>query len=58
MARKVVIDDRLPVDRVGGLICSFTRVPGELWVSVLEKAFVKLHGQWCNAHFRMLQHSY
>ena len=44
--RRVVIDDMLPVDRYGNLLCSHTQVKCglELWVSVVEKAYMKLSG--------------
>lgn len=42
--RKVLVDDRLPVDAGGNLLCSFSNSPGELWVSLLEKAFLKVMG--------------
>jgi calpain-7 len=46
VARRVVIDDRLPVDRNYNLLCSHTKSSThlELWVSLLEKAFLKLTG--------------
>ena len=35
VARQVIVDDMLPVDRLGQLLCSHTSSPGlELWVSV------------------------
>jgi calpain-7 len=42
--RKVVVDDLLPVGRDGALLCSRTTLRGELWVCVLEKAYMKLQG--------------
>lgn len=46
VARRVQIDDRLPVDRNYNLLCSHTSNSSylELWVSLLEKAFLKLTG--------------
>mmetsp|Transcript_11674 Transcript_11674/g.23894 ORF Transcript_11674/g.23894 Transcript_11674/m.23894 type:complete len:759 (+) Transcript_11674:866-3142(+) len=46
VARRVIIDDRLPVDRNYNLLCSHTKSTThlELWVSLLEKAFLKLTG--------------
>lgn len=34
----------MPVNREGLLICSRSIVPGELWVTVIEKAILKLKG--------------
>ncbi|KAL0236916.1 hypothetical protein PCE1_000313 [Barthelona sp. PCE] len=38
----IAVDDNFPCYRNGGLVYSSTNVPGELWVSVIEKAFAKL----------------
>ncbi|KNC46780.1 Capn7 protein [Thecamonas trahens ATCC 50062] len=42
--RKVVVDDLLPVSTSGQVMCSHSTDPSELWVSIIEKAFLKLHG--------------
>ena len=42
--RKVLVDDRLPVSRDGRLMTSHTTHPQELWVSLIEKAYMKLNG--------------
>lgn len=50
VARRVVVDDYLPVDTDGNLLCSHTAVLGgnknnlELWVPILEKAYMKMCG--------------
>jgi calpain-7 len=42
--RKVVIDDMLPVDEGGNLLCSFSDDRDEFWVSIIEKAYIKVMG--------------
>lgn len=47
VARQVTIDDRLPVDKNSNLLCSQTtgsREQLELWVPIIEKAYMKLCG--------------
>ena len=48
VARAVVIDDYLPVDKYGNLLCSSTTSSSgtsfELWVCLIEKAYMKLCG--------------
>lgn len=47
VARQVVVDDFLPIDRYGNLLCSHTignRNSLELWVPIIEKAYMKLCG--------------
>jgi calpain-7 len=47
VARQVVVDDRLPCDKNSNLLCSHTtgdRHQLELWVSIIEKAYMKLCG--------------
>lgn len=45
IARKVVVDDRLPVNMdTGQLLCAKSTNPLELWVSIIEKAYMKLNG--------------
>lgn len=44
IARKVIIDDRLPIDRYSALLCSHSLNCDEFWVSILEKAYMKVMG--------------
>ena len=37
VARKIVVDDQLPLSRDGQLMCSHSNVGGEMWVSIIEK---------------------
>ena len=43
--RKITIDDHLPVVQASPstLLCSFSSAGDELWVSLFEKAYIKLH---------------
>lgn len=42
--RKIIVDDLLPVDKRDNLLCSYTTTANELWVSIIEKAYMKLNG--------------
>jgi calpain-7 len=51
VARVVIVDDYFPIDKYSNLLCSHTsssaqedRKQLELWVSVIEKAYMKLSG--------------
>lgn len=45
VAREVIVDDYLPVDKFGNVLCSHTTTKGlELWVCIIEKAYMKLCG--------------
>jgi calpain-7 len=41
--RKILVDDLLPVGQGGKLLCS-SSIENELWVSLIEKAYMKVNG--------------
>ena len=42
--RKVIVDDCLPLGKGGGLLCAHSINPDEFWVSIIEKAYLKVMG--------------
>uniref|UniRef100_A0A6S9ZA69 Calpain catalytic domain-containing protein n=1 Tax=Chrysotila carterae TaxID=13221 RepID=A0A6S9ZA69_CHRCT len=42
--RRILVDDRLPLSRDGRLMCSHSSHKEELWVSIIEKAYLKVNG--------------
>lgn len=41
--RGVTIDDYLPTNQYGDFLCAYSS-RGKMWVSLIEKAYLKLHG--------------
>ncbi|CAG0915683.1 unnamed protein product [Notodromas monacha] len=44
ISRKVIVDDFLPVSARGDLLCSYSSNKNEFWISILEKAYMKVMG--------------
>ena len=44
LSLQVIVDDTLPMSKYGDLLCSFSNNKNELWVSILEKAYMKVMG--------------
>jgi len=44
--RRIVVDDRLPMSKRGHLLCARSNNHSEMWVSIIEKAFLKLCGSY------------
>jgi calpain-7 len=42
--RKIIVDDFLPVDKSDNVICARSSNKNELWVSIIEKAYMKVNG--------------
>lgn len=44
IARKVVVDDHLPIGKYNQLLCSYSSNKSEFWISLMEKAYMKVMG--------------
>lgn len=44
LSSQVVVDDQLPTGERGRLLCSASTDKTELWVSIIEKAYLKVTG--------------
>ncbi|KAK9883715.1 hypothetical protein WA026_001902 [Henosepilachna vigintioctopunctata] len=44
IARKVIVDDYFPTSKYGQLLCSYSSNKNEFWISILEKAYMKVMG--------------
>ena len=44
VTRTIIIDDTLPVNKYNKLLSSFSTKKNEMWVSLLEKAYMKVMG--------------
>lgn len=42
--RKIIIDDTFPVNKRGELLCSYSTNKNEFWISLMEKAYMKVMG--------------
>ena len=42
--RRIIVDDRMPCDKEGNLMTCYSNNRRELWVSIIEKAYMKLNG--------------